>query len=406
MGEISATAPSYALLLLLSCAQAAFAQDSTLTGRGGSLTPARSTSVKLQGLSVEQTFLPDEEAFRVSARFELHNTSKREQRLSLGLFEPRCESGDDEDASCDDPNTFRFEKLETLVRGSPVQARKGRTPASHEWAKALAGVWTFEVKLSAAETVQVEHRYQVSGRPAPGGGMSAAFVTRTGALWAEPIDKASFSFLIPVRSCLVVEPEQLGRRNRRVVLRDGEPWLQLSYGAQRWTPKADVSLYFETCRPPRDTELAGCSLIDSLARFAYPEGAVDDPTPIERPEMKALLNKLDDAELQRCGAAVFDAYASYFDPAELAVLAKRPSAARHYTAPLLTPEDWKWLGLVDEVQTERSRARAQKKPAAKSKAGCSPAAPAADGGMGALLCLLALAYVQITRASRASSSRG
>ena len=273
-----------------------------LTGRGAGQAPARSSTVKLHGLSVEQTFLPDDEAFRVTARFELQNTSKREQRLSLGLFEARCESEDDEEASCDDPNTFRFEQLETLVRGVAVQARKGHPAASHEWAKSLGGMWAFELKLAAAETVPVEHRYQVSGRPAPGSGMMSTYVTRTGALWAEPIDKARFGFLIPVRSCLVVEPEHLTRRDRRVVLRDGQPWLQLSYGAQRWLPKADVSLYFETCRPPRDTELAGCSLIDSLARFAYPEGSVDDPTPIERQEMKALLEKLDDAELQRCGA--------------------------------------------------------------------------------------------------------
>ena len=393
------------LLSCLACAPVAHAQDSTLSGRGNSVAPAHSTSVKLHALSVEHTFLPDDEAFRVSARFELQNDTKREQRLALGLFEPHCESEDEEDMSCDDPNGFRFGQLETLVRGTPVPTRKARTSASHEWAKTLAGVWTFEVKLAAAESVPVEHRYRVPGRPAAGSGMSATFVTRTGALWAEPIDKASFSFLIPVRSCLVVEPEQLNRRNRRVVLRDGEPWLQLSYGAQRWMPKADVSLYFETCRPPRDTELQGCSLLDSLARFAYPEGAIDDATPLERPEMKAQLEKLDDAELQRCGAAVFEAYASYFNPAELAALAKRPSAARHYTAPLLTAEDWKWVGLCDEVQVERARARAQKKPPPRSKTGCSAPGPAADGGILALLCWLLLRSPRLRARPRAAGNR-
>ena len=56
---------------------------------------------------------------------------------------------------------------------------------------------------------------------------------------AEPIDKAVFTFVLPVNSCLVVEPEHIARRNRRVVLRDGQPFLQLSYAAQRWEPKTD-----------------------------------------------------------------------------------------------------------------------------------------------------------------------
>ncbi|HKU39996.1 MAG TPA: hypothetical protein VJR89_17670 [Polyangiales bacterium] len=383
------------------------AQDAVLSSHAAAFSPARSTAIKLSQLAVEHTFLPDAEAFRVNARFELQNTTNKEQRLQLGLFEPRCESESEEDAACDDPQLARFEHVETRVRGAAVPTRRARLFPQHEWAKTLTGVWAFELKLAAAESVPIEHRYEIDARPAPGSGMNAAFVARTGTLWAEPIDRASFTFLIPVRSCLVVEPEHLARKNRRVVLRDGEPWLQLSYGAQHWLPKSDVRLYFESCKPPRDTELAGCSMLDALARFAYPEGAVSDPTPLSRAETKAQLEQLDDAELQRCASAVFDAYASYFSAAELSALAQRPSAARHYTAPLLTAEDWQWVSLCDEVQRER-RSKAANKPAAKPTAGCSAAA-AEGGALPLLLLLLACRRGlrgQAINASSASSSRG
>lgn len=392
-------------------AQPAGAQDAAVTSRGQTVTPVRSSDVALHGLSVDFEFLPDREAFRVKAQFELENRSTREAKLQLGLAEARCESDSDEDDPCGDPTAFRFEELESTLRGAALPAKRARLDPKHEWAPALGGVWLFDARLKPTERVQVEHRYSMPGGPAAGGGMSAAFVTRTGSLWAEPIDKSVFTFVLPVDSCLVVEPEHITRRNRRVVLREGKPWLQLTYAAQRWTPKSDITLHFETCVPARDTELAGCSVLDALASFAYGPSPENASAPESRDELKKQLAKLSKLELRACGDAVFEAYSSYYKPEELAVLAKRPAAQRHYTGPLLTPDDWKWVSLVDEVIAQTATKPA---PAAKPNAadgGCTVTtrsttrAPAWLG-----LLLMAAASLrrrgQPTTDSSASSSRG
>jgi hypothetical protein len=375
------------------------AQDAPMTVRGQTATPVRSPDIALHGLSVELEFLPDREAFRVKAQFELENRATREARLQLGLAEARCESDSDEDDPCGDPIAFRFEELESSLRDAPLPARRGRLDSKHEWAPALGGVWLFDARLKPRERAPVQHRYVVPGGPAAGGGMSASFVTRTGGLWSEPIDKATFTFVLPVYSCLVVEPEHIARRNRRVVLRGGKPWLQLTYAAQRWTPKGDVTLHFETCVPPRDTELSGCALLDALAGFAYGPSPEGESTPVGRDELKAQLTKLSETELRSCGQAVFEAYASYYKPEELAVLAKRPAAQRHYTGPLLTPDDWKWVGLVDEVLAQRKPTPPAAATRKAADGGCSVAEPFANGAA-SWACLLLLAAAWRTRRAR------
>jgi hypothetical protein len=379
----------------------AHAQDAPMTGRAGSVVPTHSADVALQSLSVELAFVPEREAFQVKSSFALTNNAKRETRLQLGLAEARCESDSDEDDPCADPSSTRFEEFTTRLRGAELTTRRGRVSPQHEWASALAGVYLFDVRLRPAERAEVEHRYVVPAGPAAGGGMNATCVTRAGSLWAEPIDKATITFLLPVYSCLVVEPEQIARRNRRVVLRDQKPWLQLTFAAQRWTPKGDVSLYFETCVPPRDTELSGCSLLDELTRFAYATTTDGEPSqPIEREALKSKLSKLSEDELGRCGQAVFDAYASYYNASELSALARRPSAKRHYAAPLLTPDDWKWVGLVDEVVAARKTAKPLPPPVPPKKVadgGCSisPNRASPSGAWLLLLLLTAAGFVQV-----------
>ncbi len=347
---------------------AAHAQVGPMPLRGTHATPTAHGDVSMRALSAELVFEPESETFAVQARYELSNAAAREVRVQLGMPEPRCESDDEDAAACADPHAFRFESPAIRVRGQPVPMRKATLPSQHEWAPVLAGVWAFEVRLRGNEVAPVEHAYRAPAGPAAGGGRSATLATRAAQLWAEPIDRATLTFVIPVRSCLVVEPEHIQRKSRRVVLRDGEPWLSLTYAARRWTPRADLSLYFDTCIPPRDTELPGCSLLEPLAHFAYGPAAEGEGAPVERKELEVQLGKLSEAELKQCGDAPFAAYGSYYTAEELLVLADRPSASRHYTAPLLTPADWKWVSLVDDVIAAR-----KSKPAA-------PRVPAADSG--------------------------
>jgi hypothetical protein len=375
--------------------QSASAYDGVMAGAGANLVPQPNQSVAIHSAHVALTFVPDEQAWRVHASYELDNSAGAALSLQLGFPEYRCawQGEDDDEDDCADPDAYRYQDMETLVRGQAVKQRRGRLSAKHAWAHALGAVWLHNVRLGAGERVPIEHRYVMPASSTAVGGMSATYVTRTGSLWAKPIERATFDFWIPVRSCLIVEPEGIGRRLRKVVLRGGEPWLQLSYGARSYRPETDLSLHFETCIPARDTELEGCSLQDQLARFAYPTGPDydGDSGPIDRAEIKARLQELESDELKRCGELVFRAYATYFNEEELAVLAKRPAAARHYTGALLTPEDWQWVALVDEVIA----ARKLQKPAATPQqeppegcAGCTVGAAPSRTGVGPVVWLL------------------
>jgi MYXO-CTERM domain-containing protein len=379
------------LALSLAAAPAA-AGDMPFQGAPTSLAPLKTDAVVLASQSVEFVFDPEAVVWKVHARGELENQSAAVSGLQLGLVEYRCDPDADEE-SCLDPGGFRFEALEMRVRDAPLSLRKGQISSKHAWAAALGGVWLFNLRLAPHERVSVEHRYQVPPSFSRRAGASISYVTRGASLWAKPVERASFTFFIPVRSCLVVEPEGIARTSRNVVLRDGEPWLRLGYGARRWAPAEDLSLHFEVCVPARDTELAGCSLVDQLARFAYPpaETAPDAP-PIARTDMKAELQKLETEELERCGRLVFDAYASYFEASELAALAKRSSAERHYTGPLLTPEDWQWVGLVDEVIAERKLKRPAPTPEQKPPSGCACSVQARPSGAGWAALSLALGF--------------
>jgi hypothetical protein len=374
-----------------------------MTTRGATVAPMRAADVALHGVSVTFEFVPDSESFSVEQQFELENRAARETRLQLGLIEARCESDSDDEDPCGDPATPRLERLESTLRGTPLQAKRARLDPKAEWAPALGAVWLFEVRLKPSERAPIEHRYVAPAAPAAGGAMSAAFVTRTASLWAEPIDKATFTFVLPVNSCLVVEPEHIARRNRKVILRDGTPWLQLTYAAQRWAPKSDIQLHFETCVPPRDTELKGCSLLDALSAYAYGASPDNDTGPITADDLKKKLEQLSAAELKACGDSVFEAYASYFKPEELQVLANRPAAKRHYTAPLLTQDDWKWVSLVDQVLAERSRQGPAPKP--KATGGCALKAQTTNAQMAltapALVLILALLITRARRTPRA-----
>lgn len=388
-----ATLATACMLGLASLATTASAQDVPTTARGSAYAPTKSADVALHGLSVTFEFDDDREAFRVNTLFELENRTAREVKLQLGLVEPRCESDADDEDPCGDPTSPRFESLESKLREAPLAARKARLDPKADLAPTLGALWLFDVRLKPNERAPVEHRYIAPAGPTTGSGMIAAFAARSAALWADPIDKATLTFLLPVNSCLVVEPEHLARRNRRVILREGAPWLQLTYGAQRWSPKADVTLHFETCIPPRDTELSGCSQLDALSAFTYGASPDNETGPITRDELKKQLQQLSKTELQACGNAVFDAYASYYKPEELSVLANRPAAKRHYTAPLLTQDDWKWVSLVDEVLTERSKQNAAPKPKA-ADGGCAIAAQAQSHVSAAALALTAMCWLR------------
>jgi hypothetical protein len=231
----------------------------------------------------------------------------------------------------------------------------------------------------------LEQHYRVPAGESGEGGFSVSYLLRGGTLWGKPYGRATFKFLIPARSCLVVEPEAIPRKSRRVLPHDPEPLLELVYEAYVLTPSRDLNLYFEPCVPARDTEIAGCSASAQLARRFYPPEPGEEVEPIEEAALKEALDALLDAELERCRDGVFAAYAAYFDEAALKKLPAVRESSRSYTAPLLTAADWAWVHYLDAQLGQRAEAKKQAAALPPAAAARAPDAAAAHGcGCGVL----------------------
>ena len=124
----------------------------------------------------------------VVAQYTFYNPTQAEVALQLGFPEYRCETNDkDEREFCIGDSKFRFENMQTRVRGTAVRQRLGHVRKGHEWAPLLGRVWLLNDALAPGERVPIEHRYRVPAGYDSTGGQSADYVTRTGALWAQPM---------------------------------------------------------------------------------------------------------------------------------------------------------------------------------------------------------------------------
>jgi hypothetical protein len=350
------------LCLSLFCAQQSHAQsDAAPAGRAARLLPTAASELVLKSESLEFVFAPQQQAWHVSAHYDIVNPTARTLSAQLALPEARCNEESEFDDSCD-PSRAQFSSLNATVRDRTLRLRKSRLPGSSNAAGAEAA-WMLPLRWQAGEALPVDLHYLVPAGQSTDGGYSASYLMRGGAGWAKPIGHATFKFSFTARSCLVVEPEQLTRKSRRVVLRDAEPWLELVYEAYVWIPPSEVTLYFEPCVAPRDTEIAGCSVASELARFFYPAEANEEVEPIDEAGLRAALAKLSDDELARCRDGVFTTYAGYFQEPELKRLPSHPQASRHYTAPLLTAADWNWVHFLDGRVAEREAIKKQRQDA-------------------------------------------
>jgi hypothetical protein len=351
------------------------AADHAPSGRAASLTPQAATDLVLKSETIDFVFAPEQRAWRVAAHYELVNPAERALSVQLAIPEARCSEDSEFDDACD-PTRGVFVQLEATLRDRTVRLHKGRTPGPTDTGAAEMA-WFLPVRLAAAESLPIDLHYVVPAGESSEGGWSADYLMRGSSLWAKPIGHATFKFSFSARSCLVVEPEHVTRKSRRVVMHGDEPWLELAYEAYVWVPPSDLTLYFEPCLAPRDTEISDCSAASALARFFYPAEANEEVEPIDEPTLRAALAKLPDDELERCRNAVFTVYAGYFSEPELKKLPSHPESGRHYTAPLLTAADWAWVHFLDQRVAERAAVRAQRA-AANRKA----AQPTGHGGCG------------------------
>jgi hypothetical protein len=349
--------------------------DEAPSGRAASLMPLAASDLILKSETIEFVFVPEQRAWRVAAHYELVNPTERALSVQLAVPEVRCSEDSEFDDTCD-PTRGGFVQLEATLRDRTLRLRKGRVPRQPDLTAAETA-WSLPVRLLAAESVPIDLHYVVPAGESSEGGWSADYLMQGSSLWAKPIGHATFKFSFSARSCLVVEPEHVTRKSRRVVMHADEPWLEVAYEAYVWIPPSDLTLYFEPCLAPRDTELPGCSAASELARFFYPAEANEEVEPIDEPALRAALTKLPDDELERCRNGVFTTYAGYFSEAELKKLPSHPESGRHYTAPLLTAADWAWVHFLDQRVAERAALREQRA-AANRKA----ARPSGHGGCG------------------------
>lgn len=323
-----------------------------VAGSAANLVPLASAPLALKSEAVELTFLPEARGWDVSAHFEVGNLGERALSTQLALPEFRCDPASEFDDQCV-PAQPGFTQLTATVRGRTVQLRKSRAPAGSGAGSDPAQLWDFPLRLEPNESASIDLQYAVPAGVSTRGGWSASYHVRGAASWARPIGRASFKFNIPAHSCLVIEPEKLPRKSRRVLLRAGEPWLELVFEAYVWNPPPALALYFETCLVARDTELPNCPAAPALQRYFFPAEPDEELEPIGEPQLREALAKLDTGQLTQCRDAVFEAYAGYFAASELKRLPSHRDGQRHYTAPLLTEPDWNWIHYLDDRLAER-----------------------------------------------------
>ena len=168
----------------------AYANDFSLGGSGADLYPREQTEVVMQSEVIE--LIEDQEvntddSWSVIATYVFANRSTEEQALTLGFPEQGCP--DDEWTDCGDPT---FHGMQTTVDGIEVEHRLAEMPESDDdTIESLGRVWVYDVQVPAAGEITVVHRYRYH----PSGSTNFElidYITRTGALWSEPIGRAEF----------------------------------------------------------------------------------------------------------------------------------------------------------------------------------------------------------------------
>ena len=134
--------------------------------------------------------------WHVSATYLFENTADEEVSVKVGFPELAC----DGDSPCPEEHPYSFHDLETTVRGKQIThevdflAKQSTKLATFY---KLDKVHLFDVTFAPKEKLTITHTYRhtLSGSVE---GNTAHYVTRTGALWASPIDRATSSGVSPV----------------------------------------------------------------------------------------------------------------------------------------------------------------------------------------------------------------
>ena len=383
--------------------------EPALGGRAALWEPQKHTPLAIKVHSVELSFDAAQHAFAVASRTDLvlpEEAQPSAASATLAIVEHACDDHSELDDSCD-PQRLAFGSLSASI-GERNTVMERTRPARGDAEQAPA--WLLPVHVKKGEPVSVEQRYRVPAVESGERGYGVAYLLRGVSAWSKPLGRTTIKVSIPVYSCLVVEPQEIPRKSRRVVSREDGLWLELVYEAYQYTPKRDFELFFEPCVVPRDTEMQGCPVSALLARKFYPAQEGEEVEPVTDQQLTAAVSKLSEKELVACRDGVFAAYAGYYSEEELKRLPAHPKASRSYTAPLLTAADWEWVNYLDARITVSKPAAAPVAPPAAASApaaegcGCRVRAGGAGSGgatgLGLVLCL----FVLVRRRFRAVSN--
>ena len=348
-------------------------------GRAALWQPQKPTPLAVKIHSAELTYEPAAHAFAVTSRTELvlpEDAPAAAVSATLAIVEHPCDDSSELDESCD-PQRLTFPALSASV-GERAQALERSRGAGAGQPPA----WLMPVRVKKGEPLSLEQRYRVPAVEAAERGYGVAYLLRGVSAWSKPLGRSTLKLNLPAYTCLVVEPQELPRKSRRVVMREDALWLELVYEAYQYLPKRDFELYFEPCVVPRDTALEGCSVSALLGRKFYAPEEGEEVEPISDEALGAALAPLPLGELEACRDGVFKAYAALYTEEELRRLPPHPQAGRNYTAPLLSAADWDWVRYLEARIAERKAALpVEPQPVGEKK--IEP--PAADGGCGCQL---------------------
>lgn len=437
------------VLLLITLACPAVANDAEMGGSGSDLVPLQNSVIRM----VSEDILLDEamgEGFRVTARYQFENPTDAPVKVTMGFPERVCQS----DYECGEGQ--RFLDMKTTLRGKVVGHQVGQVSRDHAWSGQFGDVWLYEVTFAPNEKVAIEHSYRLW----PGGSVAGDFwvdyVTRTGALWSGPIGEARFTIRIgyPALFYRLESPFPIAEVKMHKV---GErEVLDLVLVGRDIKPASDISLtyahkdYFLTwsgLRQEATGELFTFSRGAERAKMygqhcekieeTHHESATLDPKNQLALDQAAENLAASGADLRICRNAIFARHGRifadpslnlYFYGSEKPDRSKRPyfpfEPNPEYEKRQLFASDWRTLAVIARAQElhppkthePSETVRAQKRgaptgvdriqtvrlPAPSTRGGCSlvantPPSPSKGGGILVLWTLLATFFLRLSR---------
>lgn len=331
-----------------------WANDSVMGGHGGNLVPLGEARVVMVSEDIELTY--DEGDWHVRAHYLFRNETDEAVKLQMGFPETHC----DGEGDCAMGEGESFRGMRTRVRGKEVPRKRGKVSKKHPWAPKLGVVWLYDVRFEPGETLAIDHEYTTPSGGDVMGNAFTTYVTRTGALWGKPIERATFRVVLPARTLQVHEPEAVPRaRGERLGGDDGP--LVLTYEAHNWTPQGDFHVGFnervdwyglEPAGPLKDLRCEGLFTLYLVAETDDGRNAMDTlEMPSDLPSLRLCRNAVYALHGRRFRDEALNQYfygPEGFSPDGPALLAFDPDPS--YSVTMLTAEDRKVLEMIREQE--------------------------------------------------------